>query len=528
MTTFRKPSSRFLIFSLAFLFLLLSPHISRATDTDTEEDDLEYIDELLAVDELDDADQKTSSEAEVWSKAQRLVLELNAEISNQIIDQNEFVMVLGYAPWCDRSAETMPHFAEAAMSLKALGSSVIMAKIDAERYPKAASFLGIKGFPTLLLFVNGTSVPYTGGYSEEEIMIWVRKKTGFPVIRINSLSEAALFVNKHSMFAFGLFEKFEGPAYGEFLNAATLNNDIQFAEVSDLEVAKVLYPEFKGDGPSAGLVKPEPERFTSYVGAFKTESILEFLDHHKLPLVNILTEANSARVYSNALKLQVFVFAETEEFEKLLKPLQDIARKFLSKIMLVLVDIRQDNLAKPLLTLFGIEESDDIIVVSFKEGFLSKYLLEGQPTPNRIEEFCTKLNDGTLQPYFKSQPIPHNEGNILTIVGNTFDELVLNNPKNVFLEVHTPWCIDCESTSKQTEKLAKHFKGLNSLVFARIDASANEHPKLKVDNFPTLLFYPAADKQNPIKLSAKSGVKDLAASINKHVKAQSKADKDEL
>lgn len=46
-------------------------------------------------------------------------------------------------------------------------------------------------------------------------------------------------------------------------------------------------------------------------------------------------------------------------------------------------------------------------------------------------------------------------------------------------QVHTPWCINCETTSKHVEKLAKHFKSLDNLVFARIDASANEHPKLQ-------------------------------------------------
>jgi protein disulfide-isomerase A1 len=46
-----------------------------------------------------------------------------------------------------------------------LGSPVLMAKLDADRYPKAASLLEIKGFPTLLLFVNGTSQAYSGGFS---------------------------------------------------------------------------------------------------------------------------------------------------------------------------------------------------------------------------------------------------------------------------------------------------------------------------------------------------------------------------
>jgi len=50
-------------------------------------------------------------------------------------------------------------------------------------------------------------------------------------------------------------------------------------------------------------------------------------------------------------------------------------------------------------------------------------------------------------------------------------------------KVYTPWCVDCEAISKNVEKLAKHFSGLDNLKFARIDASVNEHPKLKVSIF---------------------------------------------
>lgn len=110
------------------------------------------------------------------------------------------------------------------------------------------------------------------------------------------------------------------------------------------------------------------------------------------------------------------------------------------------------------------------------------------------------------------------DASILAVVGKTFDDLILNSHKNILLEVcgfielkctspfissrslwmlihfsifwyffvfkvHTPWCINCDTTSKQMEKLAKHFKGLENLVFARIDASENEHPKLQVSFF---------------------------------------------
>ncbi|KAF8407053.1 hypothetical protein HHK36_006178 [Tetracentron sinense] len=516
-----RPTFRFIIVAL----ILLGSFISVMASEPVTDDDLEDFEELLALDEEEEREgsQVKSSEAEVLSKAQRIVLDLSNENAERLIEDSEFVLVLGYAPWCPRSAELMPRFAEAAMALREMGNSLLLAKLDAERYPKAASFLGIKGFPTLLLFVNGSSQVYTGGFSAEEIVIWARKKTGVPVIRMTSITEAEEFHKKHQIFVLGLFGKFEGSDYEEFIKAASADNDIQFVEASNTEVAKILFPDIKSNNHFLGLVKSEPEQYATFEDTFKKDKILQFLEYNKFPLVTILTELNSIRVYSSPIKLQVFIFAEADEFKNFLLLLQDVARKFKSKIMFVYIDIAEDNLAKPFLTLFGLEESEKTIVTAFDNRISSKYLLESDLTPSNVEEFCSRLLHGTLSPYFKSEPIPepipdNNGTTIQTIVGRTFNDLVLSSPHNVLLEVHTPWCINCETTSKQIKKLAKHFKSLNNLIFARIDASANEHPKLQIDDYPTLLFYPSSDKSNPIKLSAKSSLKELAVFINKNVK----------
>lgn len=538
-----KFSSRFLIFTLISLLLLSPFTFTSALLENDDAGDLEAIQELMALDEQEEEEDNLhprtnlevndfvkKSEAEVLSKAQRIVLELNSDNTKRAVEENEYVLVLGYAPWCSRSAELMPRFAEAANVLKGLGSPLLMAKLDAERYPKVASSLGIKGFPTLLLFVNGTSQPYSGGFSSEEMVVWARKKTGSPVIRIDSITEANEFLKQHAMYAVGLFENFEGPDHKEFVKAATAENEIQFVETRDSEVAKVLYPVAKPTKLFFGLVKSEQEQQTSLDGDLSADRILHFLENKKFPLVTIMTEANSAKVYASPKKLQVYVFAEADELKKLLEPLQDIARKFNSEIMLVAIDIREDNLAKPFLTLFGLEDSEETIVIGFDYNGNLKYLLESDPTSRNIEEFCAGLVRGTLPPYYKSQPIPENKNDaILTVVGKTFDDLVLNSQTNIFLEVHTPWCITCDTTSKQVEKLAKHFKGLDSLVFSRIDVSTNEHPKLLVEDYPTLLFYPTTDKSNPIKFPTKSGLKELAALINGHLKSQGDSmAKDEL
>ncbi|XP_027344208.1 protein disulfide isomerase-like 1-6 isoform X1 [Abrus precatorius] len=528
----RKPTLRFIY--LLLILLVLSFNVvtegSEAVPGDKDEDDLE---ELLAVD--DEVEQEAEgggvklSEAEVLTKAQRIVLELNNDNTERVVNGNEFVLVLGYAPWCPRSAELMPHFAEAATSLKDLGTPLLMAKLDADRYPKPAKFLGVKGFPTLLLFVNGTSQPYSGGFTADDIVTWARKKTGTLVIRIGSVAEAEEFLKKYQTFLIGRFDKFEGPDYDEFVSAAKSDNETQFVEVSKVELAQVLYPDIKGTDRFLGIVKSEPERYTAYDGALTMNKILEFVDLNKFPLVTKLTEMNSIRVYSSPIKLQVLVFANTDDFKNLLDPLQDVARTFKSKIMFIHVDINDENLAKPFLTLFGLEESKNTVVAAFDNGMSSKYLLESKPTRSNIEEFCNSLVQGSLSPYFKSQPIPDNtEASVHVIVGKTFDDEILGSTKNVLLEVFTPWCINCDAISKQVDKLSKHYKGSSTLIFARIDASTNEHPKLQVNDYPTLLLYRSNDKTNPIKLSTKSSLKELAASINKHLKVKNQVVKDEL
>ncbi|XP_019194162.1 PREDICTED: protein disulfide isomerase-like 1-6 isoform X1 [Ipomoea nil] len=536
-----KPTSRSVFFSLLLLLLLaiftaisLS---SEPTAPDEDIDDLGDLQELIALDEEADLSSEGGrheskdkpSGAELLSRAQRIVLELNSDNAKRAIDGNEYVLVLGYAPWSETSAELMPRFAEAATALKESGSPVLMAKVDAERHPKIASNLGIKGFPTMLLFVNGSSQPYTGGFSAQEIVIWTKKKTGAPVLRINSINEATGILQKHSMFVVGLFEGFEGPDYEEYKKAAQIDNEIQFIETSSAEILKVLFPDAKPAKLFLGLVKSEPEKYTSFEGTFNANEILQFLEDNKFPLVSVLTELNSAKVFSSASKLQVFVFAEPDAFKELLEPLQGVAKEYKSKIMLIYADIRDDNLVKPFLTLFGLEEPKDIVVIAFNYTIGSKYLLESTATPRSIKGFCLGVLDGTVPPYYKSQPAPDNkDASILAVVGKTFDDLILNSQKNILLEVHTPWCITCDTTSKQMEKLAKHFKGLENLVFARIDASENEHPKLQVDDYPALLFYSARDKSNPIKFPTKSSLKDLATLINKRLKEQDAEIKDEL
>ncbi|KAL6606696.1 hypothetical protein ACP70R_042349 [Stipagrostis hirtigluma subsp. patula] len=483
-----------------------------------DDDDSGVLDELLAVDEeeerggLEAGRAGDGGGAEAVRRAQSMVLVLNNDNARRAVEDHAELLLLGYAPWCERSAQLMPRFAEAAAALRAMGSAVAFAKLDGERYPKAAAEVGVRGFPTVVLFVNGTEHAYTGLHTKDAIVTWVRKKTGAPVIRLQSKDSAEEFLKKDQTFVIGLFKNFEGAEYEEFVKAATTDNEVQFVETNDRSVAKILFPGIKSEEQFLGLVKSEPEKLEKFDGAFEEKAILQFVELNKFPLITVFTELNSAKVYSSPIKLQVFTLSEAYDFEDLESMLQEVARAFKTKIMFIYVDTAEEKLAKPFLTLYGLE-SEKPTVTAFDTSNGAKYLMEADINAKNLREFCIGLLDGTLPPYHKSEPVPQEKGLVEKVVGRTFDSSVLESPQNVFLEVYTPWCVDCEAISKNVEKVAKNFSGLDNLKFARIDASVNEHPKLQVNNYPTLFLYPAEDKSKPIKISKKLSAKEMAKFI---------------
>ena len=59
------------------------------------------------------------------------------------------------------------------------------------------------------------------------------------------------------------------------------------------------------------------------------------------------------------------------------------------------------------------------------------------------------------------------------------------------MQVYAPWCGHCQALEPTYRKLATAFKGIESVVVAKVDGTENEHPALEVEGFPSILFFPA-------------------------------------
>ncbi|CAE7709618.1 P4HB, partial [Symbiodinium sp. KB8] len=161
------------------------------------------------------------------------VLVLTNDNFDEAIKQHDPLLVEFYAPWCGHCKRLAPAYAAAAATLKNDGLRI--AKVDATAEEKLARTYGIQGFPTLKFFKGGNPSDYSGGRSEQEIVNWVRKKSGPAYKTIDSVDTLNSNIDDAEVLVVGFFAS-ESEA-GDFITLANKMEDLPFALVTDSAIA---------------------------------------------------------------------------------------------------------------------------------------------------------------------------------------------------------------------------------------------------------------------------------------------------
>ncbi|GAV66397.1 Thioredoxin domain-containing protein/Thioredoxin_6 domain-containing protein [Cephalotus follicularis] len=540
-------ATRHILLPSLFILLLLSPSLSKpqndaASVADDDDEDLSFLEEPnhqndaasysdphespeFYDEDADDGDfdnfsdfDEADVDADRYKETQiddKDVVVLKEGNFSEFIDGHKFVMVEFYAPWCGHCQSLAPEYAAAATELK--GESVVLAKVDATEESELAQQYEIQGFPTVYFFVDGDHKPYTGQRTKEAIVTWIKKKTGPGISNITTVDDAERILTSESKVVLGYLNSLVGPESEELSAASRLEDDVKFYQTVNRDVAKLFHLDPEVKRPSVVMLKEEADKISYFDGKFDKTSIANFVFSNKLPLVTFFTRENAPSIFESPVKKQIMLFASANHSAKLIPVFQEAAKLFKGKLIFVCVDLENEDAGKPVAEYFGVS-GDPIVLAYTGNDDPKKYFLEGEVTFDKIKAFAEDFLEDKLKPFYKSDPIPEtNDGDVKIVVGNNFDEIVLDESKDVLLEIYAPWCGHCQALEPTYNKLAKHLGGIESLVIAKMDGTTNEHPRAKSDGFPTLLFFPAGNKSfDPITVDTDRTVVAFYKFLKKH------------
>ena len=433
------------------------------------------------------------------------VIILTDSTFDKAVAKYDYLLVLFYAPWCGHCKKFHPEYEKAAKTLRK--ENLYLSKVDATVEKKLAEKFEIQGFPTVKLFIKGEAIEYTGGRKEQEVINWMRKKTG-PATKLIQSTEDIDKLKKDNDVVLIYFGNNKNEL-DEYTKVARKNEDFPFANVENEEIAKKL-------GIKMGTVVmfrnfEEPQKELS--GSLTSKKIEEFIDSFSSPKVMGFDEKAAQIIFGKAIPaIILYCDKNSDKWDEYRKLMETISDKIGGKLKVVQTDIKE-GMASRLAEYIGVKESDlPSVRIADTRIDLKKYNMEGEINEKNILKFIEDWENNKLKPHLKSAEEPkENKDDVFVVVGKTFEKEVINNDKDVMLLFYAPWCGHCKALHPKYEEVAKKLKEKNpKLLLAKIDATENEVENINISGFPTVKFYPGNKKNKaPIDYNGDRSVNDM-------------------
>jgi len=445
------------------------------------------------------------------------VLDLTEDNFEAEIAKNKLTLVEFFAPWCGHCKSLAPEYKKAAKELEGKNAGALAA-VDCTVEKELCNKYEVRGFPTIKLFRDDGAAPvdYDQARKAEAIVKFMVKQNQ-PAIKELSGSDIDTFQADEAVRVIAFVNAGDDvSAYTK--TAQALRNEYSFGLVTADSSAASKYGV---SAPGVAVLRNFDDGNVVYSGEFGGSdfqaSLTNFIKAQAFPLVGEIGPENYQKYLERGFNF-VWLFINLEDDTQkaiITDVVTPVAAKNRDKLSFVKLDgVRWAEHAKS----FGLTGSTPGFVIEDRQKN-KNFVFPENETPNTasFEKFINGYLDGTLSPTVKSEAIPEkNDGPVKVIVGHTFDELVINNDKNVLVEFYAPWCGHCKSLAPKYDELGKMFENDANVVIAKVDSTANDTP-VDVQGFPTIKLFLAGQKDKPVEYNGDRTAEKMAEFIREHV-----------
>jgi protein disulfide isomerase family A protein 3 len=255
------------------------------------------------------------------------------------------------------------------------------------------------------------------------------------------------------------------------------------------------------------VIRSFDEPKVAYTGAVDADSVSAWVWQQSLPLVGAYTKETAARYKKDGRPLfKLYVDVDLKANPKQITYYKNRLTKAItdeSKAKLIFAVVNKAEF-KDEVDKFGIAGFESGVVIEDHKNS-QKFRMDTTFDSDAAATFVSNWLAGSVKPYIRSQPRPTQGEGATVVVGETFEEIVMDPSKDVLIEFYAPWCGHCKKLEPKYNELAEKVKqsGPGNLVIAKMDATANDspHAKYQARGYPTLFYAPANNKNAPITYS---------------------------
>lgn len=440
------------------------------------------------------------------------------------VAESETTLVMFYAPWCGHCKKLKPEYAKAAELVRGEDPPIALAKVDCtEGGKETCNKFSVSGYPTLKIFKNGeVSQEYSGPREASGIAKYMKSIVGPASKDLLTVEAFDAFLKVQETSVVGFFQK-ESDLKGVFMKYADSQRErLRFGHSS---AQAVLDKQGETDAIYLFRAKQlankfEPD-FVKFEGKTK-EELTTFVKENFHGLSGVRTRDTQAD-FKNPLVVVYYAVDYVKNPKgtnywrnRVLK----VAKEFVGRVNFA-VSAKDDYQHE--LNEYGYDYVGDKPLVLARDAKNQKFIMKDEFSVENLQTFAGELEEGALEPYVKSEPIPEsNDAPVKIAVGKNFEDVVTNNGKDTLVEFYAPWCGHCKKLTPVYDELATKLKD-EEVAIVKMDATANDvPPTFDVRGFPTLYWLPKDDKSNPKRYEGGREVDDFLKYIAKHATSELK------
>ncbi|KAI2635346.1 protein disulfide-isomerase [Xylaria nigripes] len=443
------------------------------------------------------------------------VVQLKKDNFDAFVKEHDLVLAEFFAPWCGHCKALAPEYEEAATTLKE--KDIRLVKVDCTEEQDLCQTYGVEGYPTLKIFRGLDNISAYSGQRKAAAITSYMIKQSLPAVSTLNADTLEDFKTADKVVLVAYLDDSDKSSSEVYTAIAEkFRDNYLFGSITDAALA-----EAEGVTPPAiVLYKQFDEGKAVFSEKFEEDAIVSFTKTASTPLIGEVGPDTYSDYMSAGLPL-AYIFAETaEERTELADALKTVAEKYRGKINFATIDAKAFgahagnlNLPTDKFPSFAIQETVKNLKFPFD--------IEKEITPETIGAFVAEYSEGKLEPSLKSEPIPETqEGPVTVVVGKSYEEIVLDDSKDVLIEFYAPWCGHCKALAPKYEELASLYANSefkDKVTIAKVDATANDVPD-EIRGFPTIKLYPAGAKSEPVTYSGSRTVDDLIKFVKENGK----------